>query len=392
MIYCHFSVFSHSLFILKEDPLWKEGRGPRRSISLSGVLGRFPGLSRTTFKGPGEDCEEEEENSVEEEESDGTEGVPDPVGESQGTGGPNLALSDQPVSHKSEPSLLAIMQQMTQIMANLQEASSYDSSRPPAFNTPSMKAPECFDGTQPFKFRSFIQSCQLIFHNDLANFSQDRKMVLEATSFLIGRAAKWIEPFLSNLTNKDPNYLLNSWKLFESQLFTFLGDPNEVRKAEAEFGSLRMKEAGHVSLYISDFRRLVSRIGEWGERALIHHFRKGFPSRILDWLASHPSRIDSLQNLMDISLGLIPGIMRALVGDSRTPSFPSSVHIPSLNSHTSLLSSRDEVFKEIQDVGEDNSVYSLHLFFGNMGLPPSSYHHSLEELWDEEEEPEEVEL
>ncbi|MBW0515738.1 hypothetical protein O181_055453 [Austropuccinia psidii MF-1] len=77
----------------------------------------------------------------------------------------------------------------------------------------------------------------------------------------------------------------------------------------------------------------------------------------------------------------------ALGGDSRAPSFPSSVHIPSLNSHQSLLSSRDEVFKEIQDVGEENSVSSLHLFFGNMDLPPSSYHDSLEELWDEEEEP-----
>ncbi|MBW0506822.1 hypothetical protein O181_046537 [Austropuccinia psidii MF-1] len=55
-----------------------------------------------------------------------------------------------------------------------------------------------------------------------------------------------------------------------------------------------------------------------------------------------------------------------LVGDSRTPSFPSSVHIPCPNSHMSLLSSRDEVFKEIQD------------------------HDSLEELWHEEEDPEEV--
>ncbi|MBW0548182.1 hypothetical protein O181_087897 [Austropuccinia psidii MF-1] len=81
----------------------------------------------------------------------------------------------------------------------------------------------------------------------------------------------------------------------------------------------------------------------------------------------------------------------ALVGDSITPSFPSSVHIPSLNSHKSLLSSRDEVFKEIQDVGEDNSLSSLHFFFGNMDLPASSYHDSLEELWDEEEEPEEIE-
>ncbi|MBW0513438.1 hypothetical protein O181_053153 [Austropuccinia psidii MF-1] len=80
----------------------------------------------------------------------------------------------------------------------------------------------------------------------------------------------------------------------------------------------------------------------------------------------------------------------ALVGDSRTPSFSSSVHIPSLSSHQSLLSSRDEVFKEIQDVGEDNSISSLQLFFGNMDLPLSSHHNSLEEVWDEEEEPEEI--
>ncbi|MBW0561419.1 hypothetical protein O181_101134, partial [Austropuccinia psidii MF-1] len=335
----------------------QEGRGPRRENSFSGVVGRFPGLSRTTFKGPVEDGEEEEENFVEEEESDGTQGVPAPLGASQGTGGPTLAQSNQPVSHQSEPSLLTIMQQMTHIMANPQVASSSEASRPPDFKSPSMKAPECLDGTQTFKVGSFIESCQLIFHNDLAKLSQDREKVLYATSFPIGRAAKWIEPYLSNLTNQDPNYLLNSWKLFKSQLFTIFEDPNEVREAEADLDSSKMKEGGHVSLYIADFRSLVSRIWNWGERALTHHFRKGFPSRILD----------------------------------QTPSFQSSVHIPFLDSHWSLLSFRDEVFKEIQDVGEDNSVSSLHLFFGNIDLPASSYHDSLEESWDEEEDPEEIE-
>ncbi|MBW0525055.1 hypothetical protein O181_064770 [Austropuccinia psidii MF-1] len=81
----------------------------------------------------------------------------------------------------------------------------------------------------------------------------------------------------------------------------------------------------------------------------------------------------------------------ALVGDSRTQSFLSSVHIPSLNSHLSLLSSRDEVFKETKDVEEENSVFVLHLLFGNMDLSLSSYHYFLEELWDAEEEPEEIE-
>ncbi|MBW0522765.1 hypothetical protein O181_062480 [Austropuccinia psidii MF-1] len=217
------------------------------------------------------------------------------------TPNPRAPLDGTPAS---EPSLLEIMQKMTQIMANLHATSSSESSRPPAFKTPSMKAPECFDGTQPFRVRSFIQYFQLIFHNDPENFSQDRKKVLYAMSFLICRAAKRIEPCLSYLTNQDSNYLLNSWNLFEFKLFTLFGDPNEVRQAEAESDSLRMKEGGHFSLKIADFRSLVSIIGDWGERALINHFRKGFPSRILDQLASHPSRIDYLPDLMDVTLEL----------------------------------------------------------------------------------------
>ncbi|MBW0571634.1 hypothetical protein O181_111349 [Austropuccinia psidii MF-1] len=56
-----------------------------------------------------------------------------------------------------------------------------------------------------------------------------------------------------------------------------------------------------------------------------------------------------------------------------------------------LLKSRVEVFKEIKDVGGDISISSLHLFQGDMDLPPFSFHAFLEEQWDEEEEPEEIE-
>ncbi|MBW0479318.1 hypothetical protein O181_019033 [Austropuccinia psidii MF-1] len=118
------------------------------------------------------------------------------MGEPQGTGVPILTKSNQPVSHQSSSSSLAILQQMTQIMANLQEASSSEASIPPAFKTSSMKSPECFDGTHPFKVRNFIQSCQLISHNDTEYFSQYRKKFLYDTSFLDGRAPKLIEPSL----------------------------------------------------------------------------------------------------------------------------------------------------------------------------------------------------
>ncbi|MBW0467368.1 hypothetical protein O181_007083 [Austropuccinia psidii MF-1] len=92
----------------REAPLKKEERGPRSSISFSGVVGNFPGISRTTLKGPGEDDADQEKYSVEEKYSASTEVAPAPVSASQLTGGQTLAQSN-----RSEPFLLAIMQQMT---------------------------------------------------------------------------------------------------------------------------------------------------------------------------------------------------------------------------------------------------------------------------------------
>ncbi|MBW0504626.1 hypothetical protein O181_044341 [Austropuccinia psidii MF-1] len=57
----------------------------------------------------------------------------------------------------------------------------------------------------------------------------------------------------------------------------------------------------------------------------------------------------------------------------------------------SLIPSRDEVFKEKKHVGEDFSISSLHLFQGDMDLPTLSFHSSMKEQWDDEQEPEEIE-
>ncbi|MBW0461777.1 hypothetical protein O181_001492 [Austropuccinia psidii MF-1] len=80
----------------------------------------FPGIEKTTPRSLGQDDEEEEINSVEEEDSVGTEVAPALVKESQGNGGLTISQSNQPVSNKYEPSFLAIMKQILQIMAKLQ--------------------------------------------------------------------------------------------------------------------------------------------------------------------------------------------------------------------------------------------------------------------------------
>ncbi|MBW0502073.1 hypothetical protein O181_041788 [Austropuccinia psidii MF-1] len=104
-----------------------------------------------------------------------------------------------------------MMEQIIQFMGQLTQAvNPRDNAKAPEFKNPSMKASDSFDGTQAHKLRVFIQSFQFIFHNDPENFFSDRKKVCYSTSFLTDRAGKWIEPYLSNISNEDPSYLLNN--------------------------------------------------------------------------------------------------------------------------------------------------------------------------------------
>ncbi|MBW0554074.1 hypothetical protein O181_093789 [Austropuccinia psidii MF-1] len=240
-------------------PSRRGGVQSRRSRSCSGLLGGYPSISQGPRSRSGK-AEDKEGESEETEVAAALAGAPET------SKAPNIAHSNQPLVSQAEPNFLKMMEKMTQVMEQLTQAvSPRNTSKAPAFKTPSMKAPDSFDGAKAYKLRGFIQSCQLIFHNDPANIFSDRKMVLYSTSFLTGRAVKWIEPYLSYISNEDPSYLLNNWQLFETQLFTLFGDPNAVRKAEQELGNLRMKESGQVSLYIADFRSLMSRIGDWGK-------------------------------------------------------------------------------------------------------------------------------
>ncbi|MBW0479935.1 hypothetical protein O181_019650 [Austropuccinia psidii MF-1] len=180
----------------------------RRSRSFSCLLGGYPGMSEGPRARLQEVEDEEGEESVEEEdygETEFAEALANTPEVPQG--------SNQPLVSHSDESLLKIMEPMATIMGQLSQAAApRDNSKSPAFKTPSMKAPDSFYGTQIHKLRGFIKYCQLIFHNDPANFFSDRKTVLYSTSFLTGRAGKWIEPYLSNISNEDPSYLLNNWQ------------------------------------------------------------------------------------------------------------------------------------------------------------------------------------
>ncbi|MBW0472012.1 hypothetical protein O181_011727 [Austropuccinia psidii MF-1] len=121
--------------------------------------------------------------------------------------------TNKPLFLQAEPTFLRMMEHITQFMGRItQAASPRDNFKAPAFKTPAIKAPDSFDGTQAHKLSIFIQSCQLIFHNDPENFSSEKKKVLYSTLFLTGSTGKWIDPYLSNISNEDSSYLHNNWK------------------------------------------------------------------------------------------------------------------------------------------------------------------------------------
>ncbi|MBW0519543.1 hypothetical protein O181_059258 [Austropuccinia psidii MF-1] len=161
------------------EPSGREGMKSRRSRSFSGLLGGYPGMSEGARARLGEVEDEEGEKSLEEEDSGETEVADAFANAPEVPQGSNLAPTNQPLVSQSDPSLLKIMEEMATIMGNISQAAGpRDNSKAPAFKTPSMKAPDSFDGTKAHKLRGFIQSCDLIFHNHPANFFSDRNKIL----------------------------------------------------------------------------------------------------------------------------------------------------------------------------------------------------------------------
>ncbi|MBW0468425.1 hypothetical protein O181_008140 [Austropuccinia psidii MF-1] len=251
-------------------PSRRGGVKSRRSRSFSGLWGGYPSI----YQGPrGILGKAEDEEGEESEEMEGEAAL---AGAPEACVPTNEANSNQPLASQAEPNFLRRMKQMTQFIGQLTPAvTPRDNYKAPAFKTPSMKEHDPYDGRK--------------FANKLL--------------FSLVELENGLSP-TSNLSNEAPSYLLNNWKWFETQLFTLFGDPNEVRKAQQEFENLRMKESAHVSLYIAYFRSLMSRVGDWGERAYICVYTRGFESILLDQLASHPCTFYNLQELMNIPLEL----------------------------------------------------------------------------------------
>jgi Retrotransposon gag protein len=74
---------------------------------------------------------------------------------------------------------------------------------------------------------------------------------------------------------------LSSWALFEEELHTYFGDPDEVTTQEQKLHALKMNDNHRVLHYINQFKEVAS-LTKWNYDALRSQFYQGLPSHLQD--------------------------------------------------------------------------------------------------------------
>ena len=135
---------------------------------------------------------------------------------------------------QTDPMLLNILQLLTAQSLKAQSQSTDSKSS----KVPDVKKPDVFNGSSAEDLRQFIRQCKLNFSNDPSLFATDRKKCAYAASYLVGKAADWIAPYLDDIENEDQEFILNSWSEFEKSIFHIFGDPNERENYERKLDQL----------------------------------------------------------------------------------------------------------------------------------------------------------
>ncbi|SAM04664.1 hypothetical protein [Absidia glauca] len=164
-----------------------------------------------------------------------------------------------------------------------------------------VKEPMVFSG-RPRECNVFFSQLSLCFAVNQHLYPSDFSEVLFATSYLVGNAFAYMQPFLSKRDkNEEPPEILTNFATFKQVLTGAFGDPNPVVNAGAALRAL--KQNGPASVYVTEFRRL-SMLLSWNEAALISHFIVGLKDGIQDELGRR-DLIDNLDELVGTTIDII---------------------------------------------------------------------------------------
>ena len=137
--------------------------------------------------------------------------------------------------------------------------------------------PETFNGTDRTLFQPFLNQIKLIFKVKPYNFTTDRSKVLYLLTHLRGTAADWVEPYLREDNQEDPDNVLNNFSKFEKDLNLMFGDRNQTRTAARALR--RLEQTTSVVAYTTEFHRLCTKT-TWNESACIDQYLEGLRDNV----------------------------------------------------------------------------------------------------------------
>src|ERR1700723_3317327 len=161
-----------------------------------------------------------------------------------------------------------------------------------------VREPDPFDGTDPAKLRTFLVQLQLRFNDRPSAFSNSRRKVNFAISYLKGMALAYFKTSLLEPDILKPPAWEDDYSEFVKELKLDFRSSDLIGESESKIENLTMKSSQCIAKYIVEFNRLATITG-WDGHALRHQFYRGLPSRIKDELAriGKPATLPALKAL-----------------------------------------------------------------------------------------------
>lgn len=155
----------------------------------------------------------------------------------------------------------------------------------PSAKPPKVSTPETFDGTQG-RLEEFQMQLKLYILFNRAQFGSEAEKVLYAYSFLRGRAARGLRPYLKDWLDcqsgegtpkTETRLIFHDYEQFEIKLEELYGIPNEETYADRHIR--RLRQTTSVATYASEFQGYAADL-EWNDAALRSQFYLGLKDAV----------------------------------------------------------------------------------------------------------------
>jgi Retrotransposon gag protein/Zinc knuckle len=163
--------------------------------------------------------------------------------------------------------------------------------------------PDLYDGDRS-KTDTWLLQLDLYFHASNREWEDKDKVILAAT-YMRGRAAEWIQPYLTsylaeeNTEGDQIDEVIEDYSVFRTKLKQLFGIANKVPLAERAIQNLR--QTGSAADYAAKFEHYAVQLG-WGDVALKRMYTQGLKRFVREELLRSGGLTDNLKDLYEESI------------------------------------------------------------------------------------------